>query len=820
MVLSVCLGFIASSAETPPSFARPSSLAPGIWSRAVGFGLLISSVIAGFGAGKLFEKGLGLIPWIFYALSLSYFGLALYIMEGRRPALPKSKVRNFTVVLIVLAAFFLRLYRIGEMPPGLYYDEACNALDALSLSSAGYPPFFEACNGRGPLLIYSLVPSLELLGKEPLALRFVTIFYGTATVIGFYLMAKFVDDKVALIGALLLGVMRWHLHFSRVVFDAITTPFFAVFSIYLFWRGLVRGARTDFFFSGLMAGWGFMGYAAFRVFPVLVVLSGPLYFVKARGRCRDIALAFVIFLAAFLLASSPLITYAISHPDAFLHRSRQVYLLRFHPLPGGLEALKRNVQTTLLMFHQRGDFNPRHNFPDAPMLDPVMGTLSVVGLGICLRRALDWRYGTMLLWLVLFLQPGIWSIEAPQALRNIGVVIPVAFMSAVAVKEMISTAFPFFSRGLVVILLLVALVFNFHLYFFRHARDIRVFYAFYGLETTVGKLISSLGPAYRFYSIYATDPTVHFLSPEGIDLRFLDSFEHIPLRERSDRDIVYLVDPRYDPPPEVFLHWYPEAEVREVPDPSGKTMLRLIFVRKEELNSSIGLRSSSEDSVKEGSFFAPETGYYRLKLEGLPLVELTIVGAEGSLHLRGGEEASVHLIKGWHDFKLKGPGRVEIYGGGLSGQIPAELLNVRPAFKEGLVGYYYRGTDWGGEPVFARIDPFVAFRWHIQPLPAPFSVEWRGFLKVEEPGYYGFALFSNSPSSLEIDGRLVLKTTSDTRREEEVYLERGEHKVRIRYQEPGGYSAVYLYWKPPGKPFEIPPPSVFRPFWGETWSEW
>ena len=820
LALSAGLGFIASAPEKPPAFAQSLPFPPSAWRRILSFGLLLSAAIANLWGIKLLEIAQTPLPWLFYSLSLFYFGLAFYILEEPQAvshSVPKAG--SLTLVLILLLAFSLRTYQIGKMPPGIYYDEACNALDAIwAMGSGTYPAFFEACNGRGPLLIYSLSLALRLLGKEPLALRLVPVFYGLAGIIALYLLLKLVDEKLALAGAFLLGIMRWHFHFSRVVFDAITVPFFAPLSLYFLWRGFLRGRRTDFLLAGFVAGWGFMGYAAFRLFPILALASfAPALF---RGQIKHTITALLIFLTAFLLASAPILSYAAHHPDAFLHRSRQVYLLRFHPQPAWLEALKRNAQTTLLMFHQRGDFNPRHNLPDAPMLDPVTGALMAVGIGICLRRALDWRYSLMLLWLILFLQPGIWSIEAPQALRNIGVVTAVAFMASLPLKEMASTSHRFLSRGLPGLLMLSALALNAHTYFFRQARDIRAFYAFYGLETTAGKIISSLGPSYRFYSIYATDPTVLFLLPPEIDLRFLDHFEHIPLREETDRDILYLVDPRYDPPLETFLHWYPEAKVQEIPDPLGKTMLRLIKVRKEEINGSMRLRSLLQNAGEEGSLFIPETGFYTIKLNGLPSARLSISGAEGALSLKGGEEVNHWFIKGWHDLRLEGIGQIEIHGGKLAGLAPRELLNLHPAFQSGLTGYYYRGTEWSGEPVFARIDPYIAFRWHIQPLPAPFSVEWKGFLKIGKPGYYGFALLSNSPSSLEIDGQQILETSSDLRREVQVYLSQGEHKVRVRFKEPGGYTAIYLYWKPPGKSFEVLPPQALEPLWGERWNEW
>ena len=41
---------------------------------------------------------------------------------------------------VILLAAFLRLWRLGEMPPGLYHDEAYNGLDALSLTEGATFP--------------------------------------------------------------------------------------------------------------------------------------------------------------------------------------------------------------------------------------------------------------------------------------------------------------------------------------------------------------------------------------------------------------------------------------------------------------------------------------------------------------------------------------------------------------------------------------------------------------------------------------------------------------------------------------------------------
>ncbi|MCZ7668394.1 MAG: hypothetical protein M5U34_14980 [Chloroflexi bacterium] len=83
------------------------------------------------------------------------------------------------LIAILLLAAFLRLWRLEQMPPGLYHDEAYNGLDALScwwanlspnFMKAGnctlrtptptirrsypFPPLFEGNYGREPLHIY------------------------------------------------------------------------------------------------------------------------------------------------------------------------------------------------------------------------------------------------------------------------------------------------------------------------------------------------------------------------------------------------------------------------------------------------------------------------------------------------------------------------------------------------------------------------------------------------------------------------------------------------------------------------------------------
>ena len=86
------------------------------------------------------------------------------------------------------------------------------------------------------------------------------------------------------------------------------------------------------------------------------------------------------------------------------------------------------------MFNYRGDLNGQRNLPGAPMLDPLMGMLFVLGFALAVRRWREWPNRFMLLTFAAMLLAGILSAdwEAPQALRVIGVIPPIVYFCALA----------------------------------------------------------------------------------------------------------------------------------------------------------------------------------------------------------------------------------------------------------------------------------------------------------------------------------------------------------------------------------------------------
>jgi len=67
---------------------------------------------------------------------------------------------------VTALAAALRFFALGEIPPGLYHDEAFNGLDALRVLAGHWPVYFAANRGREPLFIYLIAATVGLLGIE------------------------------------------------------------------------------------------------------------------------------------------------------------------------------------------------------------------------------------------------------------------------------------------------------------------------------------------------------------------------------------------------------------------------------------------------------------------------------------------------------------------------------------------------------------------------------------------------------------------------------------------------------------------------------
>jgi len=435
---------------------------------------------------------------------------------------------QITVFLIILAlAFFLRVWRLEMLPPGLYPDEAINGNEAFqALKTGKFELFYPENNGRESLFIWLLAVSFSAFGVSIWSLRIVPAFMGFLTVVGFFLLGKELfsqglgnesqAENISLAASFFLAVSFWHINFSRIVFRAIMFPLVMVFSFYFLLKGLRRSvlegktdkkAYCDVIKGGIVFGLGFYTYTSFRMIAVLLLALLFLWFWIARekGRMKDFFLLSLSNLLSIGLIVLPLAIYFAANPGTFMGRASQVLVFS---QDNPIKIFLKNLFLYLGMFNFHGDGNWRHNLAGAPELFWPVGILFLAGIVLALRKGVeafnrkDWlpfsTYLFLFLWFFITLSPGILTSEgAPHALRTIGA-IPAVYLfcglSALFIFQWLWKSRR--ARKLVTVsscfFLFMVAMFQFNKYFFQWGLSQETRDAFAQDYVTIGNYLNSL----------------------------------------------------------------------------------------------------------------------------------------------------------------------------------------------------------------------------------------------------------------------------------------------------------------------------------------
>jgi hypothetical protein len=350
---------------------------------------------------------------------------------------------------IVLAALFLRVYKIDSIPAGIYPDESVNGTDALLANETGdYKLFYTNNNGREGLFINLISVSTRIFGNTIFGLKFWSMLLGTLTVLGIYLLVKelFRSHRSGLIAAFLMAFSFWAINFSRISFRAICIPFILTFSFYFVFRGLRTKRYLDFILAGLIFGLGLHTYIAFRVAPlILVIILAALLIVK-KHFIREYWKYILVFSIAIFISAAPMLYDFAKHSDHFQSRSASISVFSPAVNHGHLLAtLGKSIVLSLAKYNFYGDQNWRHNYPPYPILNPIVGIAFLVGIIYLFVKAIhllylrfkhDVRdeklviYIFLLGWFFAMLLPEMLTEEGlPHALRSIGTM-PVVFIIA------------------------------------------------------------------------------------------------------------------------------------------------------------------------------------------------------------------------------------------------------------------------------------------------------------------------------------------------------------------------------------------------------
>lgn len=201
-----------------------------------------------------------------------------------------TKQVKVLLLLIILLALVLRVYKLDSVPPSLSWDESAVGYNAWSIANYGrdeygktFPAFFRSFgDDKHPVHIYITAIFVKILGLSEFSVRLPSVFFGVLNVFLLFLVGKvmFKSNAVGLAAALFLAVSAYNIHFSHFNHEVNFALFFFLFGLFLFLKGLEK-SNILLSLSSISFGLSILAYHSSKVVvpPILLILI-ILYFKK------------------------------------------------------------------------------------------------------------------------------------------------------------------------------------------------------------------------------------------------------------------------------------------------------------------------------------------------------------------------------------------------------------------------------------------------------------------------------------------------------------------------------------------------------------
>lgn len=341
-------------------------------------------------------------------------------------------------------AFILRFYQVAEKPHDLYIDEVSIGYNAYSILKTGkdeygifLPLFFKSLGDyKLPVYVYLTALSEAVFGKNALAVRMPSVFFGSLTILFFILLIYEISrsERLSLLSGLYLAISPWHLQFSRAGFEANVALFFITSGIYLILHEFLSRKKTCM--------WGLLSliisiytYHVSRIFVPAILFTIFLFYKKEamaafkKNRWQKLIFVFILLLPFFI--------YSVS--DSGLARFRQETLLKdlpknlmHYPLKIFFWTINQIIINYLKYFSLdflffSGDQIGRHSVREMGMNYLWQLPFFLFGIYQMLKK-LHRDSKIMLCWLACSPLAAISATPNPHALRGLVTVIPVTYL--------------------------------------------------------------------------------------------------------------------------------------------------------------------------------------------------------------------------------------------------------------------------------------------------------------------------------------------------------------------------------------------------------
>jgi hypothetical protein len=423
------------------------------------------------------------------------------------------------------------------------------------------------------MVAYADAAVFAAFGSGVVQLRVVSAVLGILAVPAFYFLIRYLMGPVmALAGAFLLAVMRWHINFSRIGFDTILPVTLLILVMYFAARAYRERKTADFALAGFAVAASQYSYISARIVFAWLALALAYTAARDRGFLKENVKKMVLAAAVALVCLAPLIHHFIVWPGHLLERLKQVQI--FDKVIVGQNwdgksvgaVFAETIMKTLGMFNMAGDTNGRHNLPGQPALDFVTCMAAMAGFLYACFYMMKPRYFFFISFFAVFLVPGLITVAAPHFLRTMNVIPAVVFFALVFAGRVMAgiRAKPAAKAAVLAVFLLAAGAENAYIYFGpqAHSPECRKAFAQDDFEASKFAEKNGAGAKMIILDYFYNSETFRFLAGDRLkDSMLFDRNRSVLMGPEIKTDVLLLIHSDLMPLVDVMKGIYPSTEI-------------------------------------------------------------------------------------------------------------------------------------------------------------------------------------------------------------------------------------------------------------------
>lgn len=383
------------------------------------------------------------------------------------------QTRKYLLIAILIVAAFLRLWKLGSIPPSLTPDEASLGYNAYSVLKTGrdeygklLPIIFKSFGDYKPgLYVYLTVPSVAVFGLTEFATRLPSALAGILSVYLIYLIVQslFTDHRsLSTVAVAVAATNPWLIYFSRGAWEVNVSLTLTLAGIFFFLKFLEK--EKYIFLSVISFALTLICYQGAKLATGIVVLLLITVYFKKVIKLKPKKIIISVILG--LLISSPIILSLVNGQSGrlevfsvFSYRRPAEYLkaildqgnekvgdLSYYLFHSEVLNFKRGILgryfnhfSGRFLFFEGDWSNPRHSAPNSGMLLLSDIVLLLVGVYSLVRSRLNKEHWFIILWLLLAPLPSILSRDQVHAVRSMNMVIPLIVVLSFGLNQILET---------------------------------------------------------------------------------------------------------------------------------------------------------------------------------------------------------------------------------------------------------------------------------------------------------------------------------------------------------------------------------------------